>query len=201
MVVTHGGSPQVTADGRTIVFTRQPNDGLYRTNTDGSGVTRLADGQAVNPQISPDGKMVYFISRRTAVQSLWEVPLAGGQLREVVPRFVATGSVRVSPDGKQILFGTGVVDGKSATMVCDLPDCTNPRDALRRGRWTPDGRGLAYAEKGNIWVQSLDGGQPRQLTKFTDQEITDFAWSPDGKRLAVSRRTDLADVVLIKGVK
>jgi Tol biopolymer transport system component len=72
---------------------------------------------------------------------------------------------------------------------------------LRRGRWTPDGRGLAYAEKGNIWVQSLDGGQPRQLTKFTDQEITDFAWSPDGKRLAVSRRTDLADVVLIKGVK
>jgi hypothetical protein len=53
----------------------------------------------------------------------------------------------------------------------------------------------------NVWIQPLDGGPPWQLTKFTGQYIVDSARLPDGKRLAVSRRTDLADVVLIKGLR
>jgi hypothetical protein len=39
------------------------------------------------------------------------------------------------------------------------------------------------------------------LTKFTDKTIRDFAWSPDGKRLAIPRGTSLADIVLIKGIR
>jgi WD40-like Beta Propeller Repeat len=75
------------------------------------------------------------------------------------------------------------VNGRPVYMVCDLPDCTNPREfAGRAGQWTPDGRGIAFS-------------------RFTDKTIKDFSWSPDGKRLGITRGTALADMVLIKGIR
>ena len=75
-----------------------------------------------------------------------------------------------------------------------------------RVRWTPDGRAVAYPAAGtqsvNLWVQPLNGQPPHQLTHFLDaREIIDFAWSRDGKRLAVARSTVTNDIVLIKGLK
>jgi Tol biopolymer transport system component len=53
----------------------------------------------------------------------------------------------------------------------------------------------------NIWVQPLDGSAPRQLTSFVDRRIVAYAWSPDGKQLAISRAIDASDIVLLKGVE
>ena len=59
--------------------------------------------------------------------------------------------------------------------------------------FSPDGRSIAYASDrgGNfdIWVQSLDGGQPRQLTHSPAQD-TQPAWSPDGKRIVFRSERD-----------
>jgi Tol biopolymer transport system component len=70
----------------------------------------------------------------------------------------------------------------------------------------PDGRSIAYARSNapgeNIWIQPLDGSAPRQLTLFTDDRfILDFAWSRDGKRLAIARVTTINDIVLFRGLK
>ena len=54
----------------------------------------------------------------------------------------------------------------------------------------------------NLWIQPLDGKAPRQLTHFTDgRTIADFAWSRDGKRLAIARSTTTNDIVLFKGLR
>jgi hypothetical protein len=37
-----------------------------------------------------------------------------------------------------------------------------------RLRELPDGRGIAYSSKGNLWVQPIGGKPPSQLTHFTD---------------------------------
>jgi hypothetical protein len=51
-------------------------------------------------------------------------------------------------------------------------------------------------------VQPIDGSPRRQLTHFTDNRtITDFAWSRDGKRLAIARATVTNDIVLFKGLR
>jgi hypothetical protein len=51
-------------------------------------------------------------------------------------------------------------------------------------------------------VQPLDGSARRQLTHFADDRtITDFAWSRDGRRLAISRNTVTNDIVLFKGLR
>jgi Tol biopolymer transport system component len=72
-------------------------------------------------------------------------------------------------------------------------------------RWTPDGRAMAYivTEDGvsNIWSQPLSGGKPKQLTDFKTQNIANFAWSRDGKYLALSRGGSNGDVVLISSLK
>jgi len=49
----------------------------------------------------------------------------------------------------------------------------------------------------------LSGGSPRQLTHFTagGATIEDFAWSRDGKQLAVSRVMTTSDIVVFKGLK
>ena len=83
-------------------------------------------------------------------------------------------------------------------MVPDLPDS--------RIKWTPDGRGLAYLDvrqgASNIWIQPPDGGPPKQLTHFgKGDDVLSFAWSRDGKQLAMARGTWVSDVVLISNSK
>jgi Tol biopolymer transport system component len=50
----------------------------------------------------------------------------------------------------------------------------------------------------NIWRQPLDGGQPHQISDFTSGLIFNFAWSTNGKDLAVARGSTTSDVVRIR---
>lgn len=49
--------------------------------------------------------------------------------------------------------------------------------------------------------EPLDGGSPRALTQFKDGIIEDFAWSPDGTRLAIARAMTTRDIVMFKGIR
>ena len=59
---------------------------------------------------------------------------------------------------------------------------------------------LALGKDGvsNIWSRAVEGGAPKQLTKFPADQIFSFDWSRDGKTLACSRGVATTDVVLIK---
>ena len=50
----------------------------------------------------------------------------------------------------------------------------------------------------NLWSQSLDGGPPKKLTDFKENGVWRYAWSRDGKQLALTRGTFTSDVVLIR---
>ena len=70
-------------------------------------------------------------------------------------------------------------------------------------RWTPDGKAITYVRReqqvDNLWLQPLNGGPARQLTEFSSDQIYKFAWSPDGRNLAVARGRRGYDLVLITG--
>ncbi|MEJ2289288.1 MAG: S9 family peptidase [Deinococcales bacterium] len=59
---------------------------------------------------------------------------------------------------------------------------------LTTSRYAPEGDRFAYVANTtglpNLWLQPAGGGFPRQLTSFTDRRVGDFAWSPDGGRIA-----------------
>jgi serine/threonine protein kinase len=206
-LIANGRTPVATPDGRTIVYfslEAVERYGLWRVDREGRHPFHLAqDGGS--QVLTSDGRSVIFTSARNGLQSLWIMPIEGGSPTQLVKRFA--GSPAVSPDGKSLFFASRDDQGRAITMVCDLPDCAAQRNldapAGRSRRWMPEGRALAYVDVAgtNIWVQPLAGGRPRQLTHFTDRTIEDYAWSHDGKRLAIARSTTSNDIVLLKGLR
>ena len=55
-------------------------------------------------------------------------------------------------------------------------------------RWLPDGSAFGYISTrggvSNIWLQPVEGGEPKQLTDFKSDVIFSFDWSRDGKQIA-----------------
>ena len=197
-VVSQGIGPTTTSDGRTVVFrsTDPARLGLWKI-TDGGRPVQLVDGQASWPGVTRDDRSVVFTSSRGANQSLWMVSIDGGAPTQMANGFAAFPNL--SPDGKAVAFQSSDDQGRPAWAICNLPDCSSlrplppqPAGGGYRIKWTPDGTGFLYV-KGtpqNLWVESLDGKPPRQLTHFTDNhQIADAAWSRDGTRLAIARTT------------
>jgi acylaminoacyl-peptidase len=72
-------------------------------------------------------------------------------------------------------------------------------------QWAPDSRTLTYIDTrrgaSNIWSLPIDGGNAVQLTDFKDHFIPSFAWSLDGKQLAMARSMITNDVVLMRNFR
>jgi Tol biopolymer transport system component len=72
---------------------------------------------------------------------------------------------------------------------------------LQAAQFTPDSKAIAYVLTRNlatnIWKQPLAGGAPVQMTQFPSGQIFGFAWSRDGKRLALLRGQKKTDVVMM----
>ena len=202
-VVVDALTPGVTSDGRTIVFVSSSTDSildLWKAEANGRRVARLVRSvTAEQVVVTPDDRSVIYISIVGGTVSIWMVPIDDG----TPTKLADGGSASVSPDGGSMAFA----DSRASLIVCALPGCTSRRtigSVPFRGplSWTPDGRGVAYAREANIWVQPLGGGPPRQLTRSADRRpIGFFAWSRDGKRLAITRSTETNDIVLLRGLK
>jgi hypothetical protein len=111
----------------------------------------------------------------------------------------------VSPDGKSIAIQRG-----RDWYVCDFPECTTRKQigpiAGTRMRWTPDSKGIAYADSTkntDIWVQPIDGTPARPLSRLAeDRTVGGFAWSRDGQKLAISQASGFtSDIVLFRGFR
>jgi len=205
-VVLDALCPGATSDGRTIVFVSSSTSNsldLWTADASGRRGRRLVPSvTAEQVVIAPDDRAVLYTSLAGGTVSIWMVPLEGG-----TPTKLTDGSgAAVSPDGASMAF-TAQGSAAASLVVCSLPGCMSPRTIGPAAfaaalSWTPDGRGIAYASEGNLWVQALSGGAPRQLTRFNDRRpIESFAWSRDGKRLAIARVTVTNDVVLFQGLK
>ena len=194
--------PAVTADGRTVVFTEMDAPwALFKVNTDGSNLVKIVEDNTAGPAITADGQHVIFTPARGP--GLYVVPLGGGAPRQLYDGPVVS-PITVSPDGHRALFRSG---RPGEVIVCELPGCGNPKPVrVPSVVWAPGGQGVVSIDPndGRRLVETpLNGGPPRELVRLSDggDPITSFAWSPNGKLLALSRGRWTTDVVLIKGLR
>src|SRR5262249_49709458 len=117
-----------------------------------------------------------------------------------------------SPDGTQVAFYYHPAGGSWLLAVMPIggtrPTRTfevAPSIAYAAVRWTADGKALlhnsALSDRANIWLQPMDGGAPRKVTRFPDQNIFAFDRSADWKTLIIARGTLTRDAVLIRNFR
>jgi eukaryotic-like serine/threonine-protein kinase len=211
-------NPAVSPDGRYIVFDsgRGGLPSLWRVDLDGGNPKQLTRQDDHRPHISPDGQWIIFESWHSERGALWKVSIDGGQPVQLTDKSTSSGDI--SPDGKLIAcfykdeqpsaqwrIMILSFDGGSPMKTFDTPSAAEhfARDAGIA--WTPDGRGIVYIDSlggtANLWSQSLGGGPPKKLTDFKENGVSQYAWSRDGKQLALTRATTTNDVVLIRDFK
>jgi serine/threonine protein kinase/Tol biopolymer transport system component len=199
--------PSVCGDGRHVVaFSNHGgNSGLFRMSADGSNLVQLTSGTSDGaPSCSPDGKWVIFQSKRSGTVTLWKVSIDGGEQTQLTT--AETQLPAVSPDGKWIAclyIPVPVNEGRLAILPAGgsrFVKTFELKGITTNIKWAPDGQSLTYSAfdlADNLWNQAIGGGPPRQITNFDTGDIFNFAWSRDGKRLAVVRGSRSQEVVLI----
>jgi eukaryotic-like serine/threonine-protein kinase len=203
-------SPSPCPDG-SILFASGAygSANIWRIDADGGNQKQLTQGGTNGaPSCSPDGKWAVFNASHGGDYALWRVPIQGGT-PEQLTNYASSYPV-VSPDGSWIAFNDYAVRGATKIGVIPFaggqPAKTFDYSASSFAgypvtHWTSDGRVLTYIRDqqgiSNIWAQPIDGGPPRQLTDFTAGQIFNFAWSKDGRQLALARGSQTSDVVLI----
>jgi Tol biopolymer transport system component len=200
--------------GKYVVFTSIDQaanlSNVWRMGKDGGDLKQLTNGINDFAQFcSQDGRWVYYLDETT--NGISRVPIEGGKTVSLAgPRENSIASL--SPDG---LYFTrfAFVGGKEKLVVANAETGAvvrsfdhDPRLASfsQAPRFTPDERAIAYVIRDdgidNLYAQPLDGSKGKILTQFSSGHIRDFAWSVDGRQIAMVRGGYDSDVVLLRNV-
>ncbi|MBS1808723.1 MAG: PD40 domain-containing protein [Acidobacteria bacterium] len=207
-------TPIVSPDDRYIVYVnfqgRTPH--IMRMDTDGSNVKQLTNGMGeITPTISADGQWVAYTAYDGNSQAIFKVPIDGGSPVQITE----ANHIRAeySPDGKWLACitftpGTGVkkivvIPANGGQPIKTVENI--PFQRWSHMRWMHDSRAFTLAgtvnNTSNIYKYSLDGPDAQPITSFKTDWIFRYAWSRNGKMLAVERGLPVNDVILISDLK
>lgn len=122
---------------------------------------------------APDGASLYFVAKRdpdAKFNSIWQIPMTGGEAKQVFTHVSAIGNIYPSPDGSVIAF--------TATEA----DPGTKADLEAKGF-----KAYAYEESvkpTKIWFLDLEAGEAE--VQDIDGSASNFRWASDGSRYAVA---------------
>ncbi len=126
----------------------------------------------------------------------WDATLARGTPREI--DFTTDQgtwmSVDISPDGRWIVFDllghiyrVPAEGGDAESLTQNSGIAVNYHPA-----YSPDGTRIAFVSdrrgQDNLWVMDADGSNPRAIHLSVDYRLQEPEWTPDGRRIAVTRK-------------
>ena len=192
-------SLSLSADGRRLAYN------VYRTVgnvwsvpfgrrpmslRDATQVTR-GNQSAENPNVSADGKLVYFDSDLSGTSQLYRVPVGGGEQERLTTDNHQDFAPAPSPDGHTLAFHSTRTGSRDVWLQSlddgTLTRLTETKDQEVLPRWSPDGQTLAWGIIGVTGGIRLSRREPDGTFR---KPVDRLGWgispsfSPDGRWLA-----------------
>lgn len=179
----------VQPNGRRVVFSIYGE--LFTAPVEEGDLVQLTEGAARDrePQWSPDGRHIAYVSDQSGREEVWVVPAEGGTAQKITDLDTLKMELRWSPDSKDILFTTS----DSRLFRHTLGGQTIQLAASKYGNisspvMSPDGKWVAFtmadeARQTDIWLAPAAGGAaPRKVT-FDSYPDRLPRFSSDGRKL------------------
>jgi dipeptidyl aminopeptidase/acylaminoacyl peptidase len=204
--------PQLSPDGRQVVFTVQTPDldkntrpkQIYIVPVSGGTPRQLTHEGDDNerPRWSPDSKQIYFLSNRGGSSQVWVMNADGTGPKQVTRIATEAGGLLISPDGKKMVFTSSVYPDCGADDACNQRKIEEDSQAKTKVRqytsllyrhwnaWQTRRRShLMSANIDGTGLQDLSPG-PRDVPPFSLGGPDDYAISPDSAEVAFTMNAD-----------
>jgi Tol biopolymer transport system component len=201
-------------DGHELVYSMAGHLWRQRLGTDLA--VQLTDGPGYDhqPDWSPDGRSIAYVSYRDDAMQLWLLDLASQTSHLLVGNGAVNVEPRFSPDGRRLAFVSTLFEGRWHVYLMDLHGGapSEPRRLSEDRRsdlpryyygafdhdlspsWSPDGKELlVVSNRGRIWgaggfwrMRAEAGGAARELRHEETTWKARPDWSRDGRRVVYS---------------
>lgn len=208
-------APSWSPDGATIAFESIADRSVYVVDVDGDepgAPIRLVDG--AGPSWSPDGSRIAFFAEVDGNLDVYSAANDGTDVIRLTEDPAADFSPIWSPAGDRIAF-VSERGGDQDILVMES-DGTDETDVSSNGvlddfpAWSPDGSRIAFVAylhgadpftigqgDAEILVVRATGGRPVAVSGSRAWD-GDPAWSPDGRWIVFTRRTDHGEIYVMR---
>lgn len=148
---------------------------IWVVKSDGSSRLQLTQGEksSASPEWSPDGKWIYFTSKRSGKNDLFRIPLAGGEAEQLTKLKGEVKAFSISKDGRFVAYASYEPNPDIETAIKEKRDFhiidTDPKNA-------------------RLYVipvaADAQGERKAKVLSPADRHVQEIAWSPDGTKVA-----------------
>jgi len=185
-------TPELSPDGKTIYFSWAGD--IWSGSSDGGEVRRITTHPAPDtaPQLSQNGKSLFFNSDRTGSTQVFQIPVSGGVAKQIT--FHSEGNVLedVHPK-KNLLLLSGQRDhaGRRPYRLIEKPIDTSKDERIlfdatgRNGRYSPDGKNILFVRGGApTYRKGYLGSQAARIWNYSveDKTFSEPVSDPSGCR-------------------
>ena len=173
-------TPELSPDGKTVYFSWAGD--IWSGNSEGGEARRITTHPAPDtaPQLSRNGKSLFFNSDRTGSSQVFQIPIGGGVAEQIT--FHSEGSVLedVHPQ-KNLLLLSNQRDhaGRRPYRLIEKPiDISKDERVLfdatgRNGRYSPDGKNILFVRGGApTYRKGYQGSQAARIWNYNVENKT-----------------------------
>ena len=182
---------------------------LFTIATDKGDTTRLTQtpgAREVQPEWSPDGKRIAFVSDQSGRDEIWVCDERGGEAKKISDSDSQKGQIHWAPDSKALLYTAtdkklykyDFASGKTSVLAAGHVMGFGG-GAIMSPQWSPDGKWVAYTKADktllpHVYVISADGGQEHRITDQASYSDSSALWTPDGKAIVYLAGGDISNI-------